>query len=395
MKTSPCRKFSCIILSALLGLSVFACGKKAPSGGAKEGLPDTIIIGGLAPLTGEVSIYGISTTNGAQLAFEEVNAAGGINGKQVKYVVKDEKGDISEALNAYNQLKKEGIVALLGDVTSAPTVAVAQKAAQKGDGMPMLTATGTVADITLTGENVFRMCFLDADQGRMMGTYAAGTLGHKKAAVLKNNESDYSVGLADAFKTAFTEAGGEIVAEETYIEDDVDFKTQLTKIKASAPEVLYVPDYFGKDILIVGQARTVGLNVPLLGGDGWDGILGVTKEKTEADGVIFTNHFTTEDDNKDVQSFVKAYKDKYGEDPISFSALGYDAAKLLCQAIGEANSTDSKAIVEAMKAIQFSGVTGENITFDKNGDPLKPVMMVDIENGAYGIKDRVAIEARP
>ncbi|MDD2213932.1 MAG: ABC transporter substrate-binding protein [Oscillospiraceae bacterium] len=372
--------------AAFAVISLAACSKSSSSSS------DEIVIGGLAPLTGSVSLYGKATTNGAQLAFKEINAAGGINGKQIKYVVLDEKGDAQEAITAYNRLRdQEKMVALLGDVTSTPSLAVAQRAVQ--DNIPMLTPTSTDAQVTLTGDNVFRICFIDPDQGTTMAKYASEKLGAKTAAIISNASDTYSVGLTKAFTEEAEALGLTITASETYGKDDKDFKSQLTKIQQTNPDVLYCPDYYETDILILSQAKEVGLNIPILGGDGWDGILNVTEEGNpqEADGVYFTNHFSESDTSEKVQNFIAAYKEEYDEDPVSFSALGYDAAYMLAEAIKNANSTDSDAITSALQSISYEGVTG-SISFDENGDPIKPILIIKVDGGEYTVADKMEIE---
>ncbi|NJP39976.1 ABC transporter substrate-binding protein [Oscillospiraceae bacterium HV4-5-C5C] len=372
--------------AALAVISLAACSKSSSSSS------DEIVIGGLAPLTGSVSLYGKATTNGAQLAFKEINAAGGVNGKQIKYVVLDEKGDAQEAITAYNRLRdQEKMVALLGDVTSTPSLAVAQRAVQ--DKIPMLTPTSTDAQVTLTGDNIFRICFIDPDQGTTMAKYASEKLGAKTAAIISNASDTYSVGLTKAFTEEAEALGLTITASETYGKDDKDFKSQLTKIQQTNPDVLYCPDYYETDILILSQAKEVGLTVPILGGDGWDGILNVAEEGNpqEADGVYFTNHFSESDTSEKVQNFISAYKEEYDEDPVSFSALGYDAAYMLAEAIKNANSTDSAAITSALQSINYDGVTG-SISFDENGDPIKPILIIKVENGEYTVADKMNIE---
>lgn len=392
------------LLTAALSIGLFsACGgaatttaeatTAAPAAGATTAAAastDTIKIGGLAPLTGPVSVYGIAVNNGITLAFEEINAKGGINGRTIDYVVMDEKGDTTEATNAYDKLVQDGIVALIGDVTSTPSIAVAQRSVN--DNMPMITASGTSLKITEAGKNVFRTCFTDPYQGDIMGRFAAENLQLKKVAVLYDAGNDYCVGLADAFVARAEELGVEIVAKETYASTDVDFKAQLTKIQQAAPEALYIPDYYEKDIQITRQARAAGIDVPLLGGDGWDGVLMESVigsvGSTDADNTYFTNHYSDKDTDERIQNFITAYKAKFNMDPVSFAALGYDSAYLLAEAIEKAGSTDKQAIIDAMTAINFAGITG-NITFDENRNPVKSVTIIKIENGEYNLFDKM------
>lgn len=372
-----------VMLSIIILMA--SCGNADES---KESNPDagkdTIKIGGLAPLSGNVSVYGIAVNNAVKLAIEEVNENGGVLGKQIKYIVYDEKGDSVEATNAYNRLvNDDNIVALIGDVTSGPSIAVAQRAAR--DNMPMITASGTAAEITKQGPNVFRACFIDEVQGDLMGAFIANNLNLQRAAILYNASDNYSQGLTDAFVARCEAEGIEIVAKENYSDGDKDFKTQLTRIAAADPEVLYVPNYYNDNIMIVRQAKQVGLDVAFLGGDGWDGVLSenvIGTEKNDADGAYFTNHYAPDDPNDSLQSFLSAYREAYDMEAVSFAALGYDAARMMMQAIEEAGSTDSQAIIDAMKNIEFEGITG-NIIFDDNNNPIKTVSIILIENGEY------------
>lgn len=344
---------------------------------------EKIKIGGLAPLTGDVSIYGIAANNGIKLALDEINAAGGVLGKQIEYIVYDEKGDSTEAVNAYNKLvENDKVVAIIGDVTSTPTIAVAQLAAQIG--IPMITATGTNADITAAGTNVFRACFIDPFQGEVMASYAYNKLGAKKAAILYDVSDDYSTGLQEAFAAKAKELGMEVVATESYTKGDVDFKSQLTKIAGLAPDVLFLPEYY-EDIALMGaQVKEIGLTATLLGADGWDGVLDkVDASNVDAfEGALFCNHYSSESTDEKLQAFVTNYTAAYNVAPNSFAALGYDAAYMMVKAIETAGSTDYAAVVEAMTNIDFSGITG-NIKFDENRNPIKSAAITSITSGAY------------
>lgn len=371
------KRITALALVCMLSLaSLVGCG------GGTEGQTsdaDTVKIGGLAPLTGNLSIYGIATDNGVKMAIDEINAAGGVLGKQIDYIVYDEKGDATEAVNAYNKLiQSDKIHAVIGDVTSNPSIAVAQQAAK--DGIPMITATGTAADITKAGENVFRVCFIDPYQGETMADYAYKKLGAKTAAVLYNASDDYSVGLTDAFVSTADQLGLQIVAKESYAKGDVDFKSQLTKIAGQNPDVLFIPVYYEDVALIVQQAKSAGISAQLLGADGWDGVLDKVEDKSVLEGAMYCCGFSLQSKDEKVQEFIQKYTDKYGEAPKGFSAQGYDAAYLLVQAIKEAGSTDKAAVVEAMKNIQFDGVTG-HIVFDEERNPIKGVMINKLTNG--------------
>ncbi|NME36664.1 MULTISPECIES: ABC transporter substrate-binding protein [Fusobacterium] len=363
----------------LLGLSLLmvACGGKQE---AKEA--GVIKIGGLGPLTGPVAVYGVSATNGAKLAFEEINKAGGVLGKQIEFVLLDEKGDSTEAVTAYNRLIDEGIVALVGDITSKPTLAVAEIAAQ--DNMPMVTPTGTQFNITEAGPNVFRVCFTDPYQGVILANLAKNNLNAKTAAIMVNTSSDYSDGIAQSFAEEAKKIGLKIVAQEGYAEGDKDFRAQLTKIAATNPDVLLVPEYYEQTALITTQAREVGIKAKFIGPDGWDGVAKALDASAypAIENSYFTNHYSLEDTSEKIQSFAAAYRAKYNEDPSAFSALSYDAAYLVKEAIEKAGNTEKDAIVKAMKEIDFTGVTG-HLNFDEKNNPVKAVTILRIENGNY------------
>jgi branched-chain amino acid transport system substrate-binding protein len=356
------KKLLSVLLAAALVFSLTACGDKSSAGSAASGAATTgsILIGGLAPLTGDAAVYGTSAANGAKLALEEINAAGGVLGKKIEYNCLDEKGDPTEAVNAYNNLVSQNIVALLGDVTSKPTMAVAQIAAEAN--MPMLSPTASAEAVTTYGENVFRVCYIDPFQGKTMATYAKDKLNAKKVAIIYNTSSDYSGGLKDAFVAQAKSLGLEVTNTEGYGANDVDFKTQLTNIAKNKPDVLFIPDYYSQVALIVAQAKEVGLTSTLVGADGWDGVA-TTVDKNNVKGLdnsYFCSHYSVQDKSEKIQNFLTKYKAKYNEDPASFAALGYDAAYILADAIKRAGNTDKAAIVKALKDTNYEGVTGSN-----------------------------------
>lgn len=303
----------------------------------------------------------------------------------------DDKNDAVESTNAFNKLVENKIVSLVGAVTSKPSDAVALVAADTG--IPMITPTGTAQSITTHGENIFRAPFIDPYQGEVMAVFAKDELKVQKVAVIRNNSSDYSDGLATAFVDKAKELGLEVVADESYGENDVDFKSQLTKIQNANPDVLFIPDYYQKVSLIAPQARQVGINVQLIGGDGWDGVIKSIKQDDlkAVEGAYFCNTFALDDPEEKVQNFIKKYTDTYNEAPQSFSALGYDSVYLTAEAIKNANSTDSKAIVEALKNISYDGVTG-SFKFDENRNPIKSVFMTTIEGDQYKLYKKMVAE---
>ncbi len=364
---------SLTLTGALLASSLVGCGQNGS--GSKDS--DVIKIGGIAPLTGDVAVYGVAANNGAKLAIEEINANGGILGKQIQYIDYDDKGDTTEAVNAYKKLvNNDKVEAIIGAVTSKPTLAITPLAAK--DGIPMISPTATALDVTSAGSNIFRTCFIDPYQGENMARFAIENLNATKAAVLYNTADDYSIGVAEAFKNQFEASGGEIVSFEGYGADEKDYKAILTNVKGQNPDVLFLPDYYNTVGLIAQQVKEVGINATLLGADGWDGVLAVAPEAAE--GAYFCNHYSTDDNSEEVQNFLKAYKDKYNEEPVSFAALGYDTVKILAAAIEKAGTTDYDAVVNALTETNITTVTG-TITYDENRNPIKDVAIIRIENG--------------
>ena len=383
------KRFAALAMAATMAMAALTgCSGNESSSTADSG-SDTIRLGAIAPLTGSAADYGITATNGLKLAVEEVNANGGVLGRQVVVDYQDDENDTTKSVNAYNKLSGEGMVALWGPVTSKPSISVSTKAAK--DNMPMMTPTGTATAITEAGSNIFRTCFLDETQAASMAEYAAKELGASKVAVLYDITDDYSLGLAEAFQAGAEANGMEVVAYESFQSTDTDFKSQLSKIAAAAPDALYVPSYYNTNALIAIQAQEVGLNVQLLGGDGWDGVLSALDDnnKSVVEGVVFTNHFTATDPDEKVQAFVTKYRDAYGSDPSSFAALGYDAGMMLFQAMEAAGTTDSAAVNEALANISYDGVTG-SIHYEGSGDPVKDVKFVTVKDGAYALADAAA-----
>lgn len=397
MKTSISRRqFLAVVGAVAAAGALSACGSSSSStassaaSGAASGSAsgDTIKVGLLAPLTGDVSVYGIAVANGASLYIKQVNEAGGINGKQVELIQMDEQGDATQAVNCFTQMVDQGITALIGDVTTTPTLAVV--AATQDYNMPMVTASATAEAVTYDAEtdtvyqNVFRTTFTDPFQGVKMGDYATDKLGYTRAAVIYQIGADYNEGLATNFESEFAANGGEIVASETYSAGDVDFRTQLTTILAANPEVVYCPNYYEDVGQILSQAESVGLTVPFLGGDGWDGVTQYATAE-QLDGCYFCANYAT-GSNPDFES---AYETEYGESyPNGFAPLGYDAAMTVCYGLQaaeeaglEAGSDEYKqAVIDGIKGGEIEGVTG-SFTFDDHNDPVKTAAILSFENG--------------
>lgn len=375
------RKINMFVVGAMMLIG--GCGKSG-----EVAKPETIKIGGMAPLTGALAIYGVTTTNGAELAVKEINENGGVLGKKIEYVMLDTKGDSTEAVMAYNKLVDEKVAGIIGEVTSKPTLAVAEVAVQ--DNMPLITPTGTQVDITEVGPNIFRVCFTNPYQGKVLAITSKERLGADTVAVMLNNSSDYSDGIAKAFIEESEKLGMKVMGVEGYSDGDKDFRPQLTKLAAMNPDVILIPEYYEQAALIATQAREVGVKSIFVGSDGWDGIAKTLDQSSYAaiENSYFTNHFSMEDQSEKIQNFLKDYREAYKEDPSAFSALGYDAVYMMKSAIEKAGSTDKQKVVDALKGIEYDGVTGY-LTFDDHNNPIKAVTVLKIENGKYVFDSKV------
>jgi len=342
---------------------------------------DAIVIGEVGSMTGPEATFGQSTHKGVLLALDHLNAKGGLNGKKLRVKVIDDQGKPEEAASATTALiSRDKAIAIIGEVASTRSLAMAP-IAQKQQ-VPMVSPSSTNVEVTKKGDYIFRVCFIDPFQGTVMAKFARETLKFSKAAILRDVRSDYSVGLAKAFAEAFVAAGGTITADESYASNDVDFRAQLTKIKGTAPETIFVPGYYSDVPLVARQAKELGLAVPLLGGDGWDSAKLYEVGKEALDGSYFSNHYAVDDTSQKAKSFVDAYKGKFGgEMPDSLAAQGYDATMVLYDAMTRAKELTGPAIRDALAATKgFDGVTG-NITIDAERNARKPAVVLKIAAG--------------
>jgi branched-chain amino acid transport system substrate-binding protein len=353
-----------------------------------------IIIGGLFPLTGNTATYGQSSRQAMQLAVAEANKDGGIEiaGSRVpvRAVYEDDEGQSEKAANACQKLiSRDKVVAIIGAVASKNSLAIAPICQESR--VPMISSASTNEKVTEAGDFVFRACFIDPFQGTVMAKYAAFTLKAKKAAILFDNGNDYNKGLAEVFAKKFSEYGGTIVAREAFTDEanTVDFKAQLTNIKAAAPDFLYCPNYYTSDAMIMKQAHEIGLIVPTGGGDGWDSPELVKIGGAAVEGCVFSNHFSKDDTSSVVRNFVKKYKETYGAEPDALASLAYDAAVILLSAIAKTGSLDPDAVKEAIKTGSVEGVSG-NITFDEKRNPIKSAVVLRIQGGKQVFVERVA-----
>jgi branched-chain amino acid transport system substrate-binding protein len=351
-------------------------------GGGGGAASDEIVIGEYGSMTGTTATFGQSTHNGVVLALEEVNAAGGLLGKKVKVLLEDDQSKPEEAATAVTKLINQNrVVALLGEVASSRSLAAAPIA--QANKVPMISPSSTNAKVTQVGDYIFRVCFIDEFQGLVMAKFAANSLKVKKAAILKDVKNDYSVGLSQVFAQEFAKLGGTIVGEQSYSEGDSDFRAQLTQLKSLSPEIIYAPGYYTEVGTIARQAKELGLKAPLLGGDGWDSPK-LTEIGGEAiNGSYFSNHYSVDDPSPRIQKFVADYKKKFGIIPDGLAALGYDAAKILLDAMTRAGSSDGAKVRDQLAVTQgFEGVTG-TITIDKDRNPVKPAVVLKIEGGKF------------
>ena len=381
------RIFSAILVAGLAALT--ACdgmrGNQQGSGSeakpTKTGDPSVARIGEYGSMTGSEATFGQSTHNGIMLAVEEQNGAGGVKGKKIELVGPyDTAGKTSEAGNAVTRLiTSDRVIAVLGEVASSLSLAGGRVAQQNG--VPMITPSSTNAQVTQIGDMIFRVCFIDPYQGYVAAKFLAENLKQKKVAILYDQGQAYSVGLKDDFKKAFTELGGSITTEQAYTGGDQDFSAQLTTIGQTKPESIFVPGYYTDAGNIALQARKKGITVPLVGGDGWDSSKLTEIGGKAIEGSYYTNHYSHEEQRPEVQAFVKKYQAKFGGVPDGLAALGYDAAKLLFDAMGRASAWDGKSLAGAIAATKdFKGVTG-NISIDPERNAIKSAVVLQIKEG--------------
>ena len=366
--------FRTLIVLSIAALTIFCAG-----GGNK------IKLGLIAPLTGDVKTFGESTRNGYQLAVDEANAAGGVNGKLIDPKIADDKNDPTECANAGSKLiNQDGVKLIVGSVASKCSNPLSDLCQSSKVVMISTASTNPLVTVTDKGvrkDYVFRACFIDPFQGAVGARFALDNLKAKTAAVLYDVGNDYSKGLAEYFKTTFTQGGGTIVLYKSYAKDDVDFSSLLTDVKQANPEVLFLPDYYQKVGLIAMKAHELGIPAKLLGGDGWDSPDMVKIAGDAINGGYFTNHFSPDDQRPEVQDFVKKYKTKYGAAPDALATLAYDATRIMLEAIRRAGTDKPDAVRDAMaKITDFPTVSGK-ISFDKNGNPLKSAVVLQYQDG--------------
>ncbi len=357
---------------AIASLLAAGCGPK---------IDDSVIrIGEYDAMTGDIATFGQSTHEGIQLAIDEANAAGGLKGKPIKLITEDDQGKPDQAsLVVQKLISSDNVHVVLGEVASSNSLAAAPMA--QTHKVPMVSPSSTNPKVTQQGDYIFRTCFIDPFQGEAMAKFAHDTLKAKTAAILRDQKSDYSIGLADVFSKEFTAAGGTIADDKAYVASDVDFKAQLTSFREKKPDILFVPGYYSEVGLIAKQARQLGMQQPLLGGDGWESPELFKIGGSALDGCYFSNHCAPDSKDPVVQGFVTKFQAQFKHAPGALTMLGYDAAKLTLDAMARAKSLRGPDIRDALAATKdYGGVTG-NISMDANRDAVKSAVVLKIAKG--------------
>ena len=397
--SASARLLGCLCSAAMLALTLGGCANKTTGGGTSSGgggaAANSIMIGEYGSLTGDNSTFGHSTDNGVELAVKAINAANGVNGHQLTVDVQDDAGTPDGASSVVKKIiTSDKPTAVIGEVAS--TLSIQAGPICNAAKVPMISPSSTNPKVTQLGPYIFRVCFIDPFQGTAAAKFAIGTLHAKKAAILTDAGNDYSIGLTKFFTQSFTQQGGQIVLAQNYGKDDVDFSSQLTQIKATNPDILYVPGYYGQVGPIAKQARAIGLTVPLLGGDGWDSpklVEGAGGPGAALEGSYFTNHSSMSNPDPTIQKFVTAYKTAYGgQQPDALSALGYDSVGVLVDAIkrtpapadGDYSSLDYRTkLRDAIASTKsYKGITG-TITIGPDRNAVKPAMVLQVHGSDY------------
>ena len=387
--------------AAALALVAAALTAGCSSGGGKSGAGE-IVIGEYGSLTGNDATFGQSTKAGVEIALQDLaqKHGGKIGGLTVRSVVEDDQGKAEEAATVVQKLiNQDQVVAVIGEVASSRSLAAAPIC--QAAGVPMISPSSTNPKVTQAGDYIFRMCFLDDFQGQTMARFASANLGLKRVAILKDVKSDYSVGLAQYFTEAFTKAGGTIVTEQAYTAGDQDFSAQLTAMRAKNPEAIFIPGYYTEVGLIARKARELGINVPLLGGDGWESEKLIEIGGDAMNGSYYSNHWALDKPDTTLQAFLRVYNEKFKSQPDAIGGLAYDAASVLFSCMermaaedpatfaglsaSKANTPERKAACAKLRQMiattrDYPGVTG-TITLDANRNASKPAVVIEVKGG--------------
>ena len=384
------KKYASLVMATSLVASVLAgCGTN--SGSSK----DEIVIGGNLELTGQVGSYGSSINDGAKLAIDEINKAGGINGKKIRYEVIDNRSENAEAVAAMTKLITEHkAVAVIAPATSGNSTAIVELANKNK--VPFVTGSGTAESVTVNEDGevndyAFRTCFIDPFQGIVAANFASGELKAKNVAIYSDSSSDYAKGLAASFEEQIKKNGGNVIIHENYVAKDVDFKATLTRIKGENPDFIFIPGYYEEVGLIVKQARELGLDMPLMGADGWDSPKLIDLAGKDAlNNTYITNHYSSGDPDAKIQDFVKAFEEEYGSAPNAFHALGYDTVYFIADAIERAgDDVTGEAIQKALAATKDLSLVTGTFTIDEKHNPIKSASVLEYVNGEQTFKSKV------
>lgn len=382
--------YSLFAVLLIASFALAACQPAAPSSGGETGDEmGSIKVAILAPLSGPVPTFGVSTRDGALLAIEEWNAKGGVLGQKIEAIVEDSQCTADPAVNAANKvIDQDKVHYIVGEVCSKASIPISEIAEQKG--VVQISPTSTNPAVTLntdgsTKKYVFRACFIDPFQGLVMAKFALGQ-GKKTAFIMFDKGNDYVLGLAEAFEKSFTEGGGTVVGKEAYTAQDTDFSAILTKVAESKAEVLFLPDYYNIVNLVGAQAKERGVTAAIMGGDGWDSS---DLDLAAADNGYYSNHYSAEDTRAVVQDWVKRYEAKYGSKPDALATLAYDATNLLIAAIEKAGKDDPAMVKDALAAIEYEAVSGK-ITFDAQHNPIKSAVVMKVKDGAITFAESIA-----
>jgi len=374
-----------VLLGLIATVALFACERRGRNGTNDTG---TILVGYYGDLTGRTSNFGQSTKNGVEMAVAEINKTGGINGRVIRILSEDDEGRPEKAATVVTKLiDQDRVIALIGENTSGNTLAAAPKA--QASHVPMVSPAATTPAVTQVGDYIFRVCFIDPFQGAVMAKFAANTLKAKTAAIMLDFNSPYSRGLTEFFERSLAQLGGKVVGKQSYTQGDRDYKGQLTAIRALNPDVIYVPGYYGEVGVIAKQAQQLGMKAPLLGGDGWDATQLWELGGDALNGDFISNHYSVDDPSPLIQNFVKDYKARYGNVPDALAALGYDATKLLADALKRAGTTTGSRLRDAIAETKnFAGVTG-SITIDSERNAVKPAVVLKLEDRKYVYQETI------
>lgn len=366
------REIVLIVVVALCAVISNGCRSRSNS--------NEILLGHYASTTGSEATFGQSTDNGIRMAVDEINGAGDVDGKKIRLITYDDKSDPREAATAVTRLvTNDHVVAVVGEVASKLSLEGAPIC--QANGVPMITPSSTNPKVTEVGTMIFRVCFIDPFQGLVCAKFARENLKAEKAAILYDQSQTYSVGLQAEFEKAFVNLGGKITTKQAYQKGEQDFSAQLTAIRASKPDIVFIPGYYNDVGNIARQARKLGITVPLMGGDGWESPKLAEIGGDAINGCYYSNHYSPEDPSPRVQDFIKKYKERYGSTPDSMAALAYDATQILRDAIVRAGSLSGTEIAAQLaKTKDFDGVTGK-ITIDDHRNAVKPAVILEMKNG--------------